>query len=248
MPANLVIHLPHASLALPPEYAGLFVCPPETLRRELLRMTDRYTDELFDPPGARRVVFGVSRLICDVERFRDESAESMTARGMWVCYEKTSDLRPLKRVDAAHKAEILARFYDPHHARLTRAVSRAAEAGGCLLVDAHSFSSRRLPYETVGGARRDFCIGTDPFHTPPRLAGLCRSFLAGRGWSVGVNEPFAGCLIPMAHYGRDRRVAGVMIEVNRRLYMDEETGEKLPRFAAVQSLLTELTAALASAL
>ena len=36
-------------------------------------MTDRYTDELFEHENS--IVFSVSRLVCDVERFRNESDE-----------------------------------------------------------------------------------------------------------------------------------------------------------------------------
>jgi hypothetical protein len=31
-----------------------------------------------------------------------------------------------------------------------------------------------------------------------------------------------------------------MIEVNRRLYMDEETGNRLPTFGSVQSVVSEM--------
>jgi N-formylglutamate amidohydrolase len=44
------------------------------------------------------------------------------------------------------------------------------------------------------------------------------------GWSVAVNRPFAGALVPIAYFGSDARVRAVMIEVSRRLYLDEQTG------------------------
>jgi hypothetical protein len=59
-----------------------------------------------------------------------------------------------------------------------------------------------------------------------------------------VNRPFAGALVPNAYYGLDRRVQSVMIEVRRDLYMDERTGDRLPRFADVQRVLTEFRALL----
>jgi hypothetical protein len=34
-----------------------------------------------------------------------------------------------------------------------------------------------------------------------------------------------------------------MIEVNRRLYMDEETGERLPSFGAIRQAISEMLAA-----
>ncbi|MCP3404077.1 N-formylglutamate amidohydrolase [Bradyrhizobium sp. CCGB01] len=39
------------------------------------------------------------------------------------------------------------------------------------------------------------------------------------GFSVLIDRPFAGALVPAKHYQREPRVQAVMIEVNRRLYM-----------------------------
>jgi N-formylglutamate amidohydrolase len=62
------------------------------LDTELLRMTDSYTDELFPatPVEADRVIFPLSRLVCDVERFPSDEDEPKTARGMGVAYVRTS--------------------------------------------------------------------------------------------------------------------------------------------------------------
>jgi hypothetical protein len=41
-------------------------------------------------------------------------------------------------------------------------------------------------------------------------------------------------------------VKAVMIEVNRRLYMDEETGKKLPAFGSVQEVISEMLIGIAN--
>lgn len=58
------------------------------LGSELLRMTDAYTDELFPltPVEGARLVFPVSRLVCDVEQFPTDENEPMAARGMGTIY------------------------------------------------------------------------------------------------------------------------------------------------------------------
>lgn len=216
------------------------------MQEELLRMTDSWTEELFDLPWIKcenRIIFPYSRLICDVERFRDDHLESMAERGMGVCYQTTYSLQPLKQVTAAHRKEMLA-LYDRHHAALTAAADRVIEIfGSGLLIDCHSFSSTRLSYEIAGDShegesrqRPDICIGTDPdFHTPACLLEiLCQGFRS-YGYSVAADYPFSGTLVPMKYYHRDRRILSVMIEVNRKLYMDEKTGEKLDRFSTVQA-------------
>ena len=71
----VLIHVPHASTFIPPNEKRFFL--KDDLTDELLKMTDLYTDELFD---CRRdmLVFPVSRLVCDVERFRDDTDEPMS--------------------------------------------------------------------------------------------------------------------------------------------------------------------------
>lgn len=42
------------------------------------------------------------------------------------------------------------------------------------------------------------------------------------GWSVDVDRPYAGTLVPMPYYGTDPWVVSVLIEVNRRLYLEDD--------------------------
>ena len=61
--------------------------------------------------------------------------------------------------------------------------------------------------------------------------------LKKEGYSVAVDAPFAGALVPLASYRKDKRIMSVMIEVNRRLYMDEHSGSKAQNFAKVRAAL-----------
>ena len=55
-PDSTVFHIPHASTCIPPEYLSDFY--ENVLTENLLRMTDRYTDELFDFGFGERLIFG----------------------------------------------------------------------------------------------------------------------------------------------------------------------------------------------
>ena len=61
---------------------------------------------------------------------------------------------------------------------------------------------------------------------------------------MAIDTPFDGCLIPMAFYETEPRVHGIMIELNRKLYMNEATGEKHSGFEKLQVDLLELRNAL----
>jgi N-formylglutamate deformylase len=252
---SAVLHIPHSSTTIPSDLRDGFALNDAALDREVLRLTDHHTDELvaLDPAIAISVVFGVSRLVVDPERFSDDAREPMAARGMGAVYRRTTDGAPLRAgLTAADRAALLARFYAPHHGALDAAVQSVLDGTGrCLIIDCHSFPSEPLPCDVDQEAHRpDVCIGTDEFHTPAHLAADAVDAFAAHGLTVAVNSPFAGALVPMRWYQRDTRVSAVMVEINRRLYMDEATGEKASGFAAtavmVRSVLTALIGEYAS--
>jgi len=59
-------------------------------------------------------------------------------------------------------------------------------------------------------------------------------------YSLGIDEPYAGSLVPLAFYQKDRRVASIMIEVNRSLCMDELVGTKTGGFDTVKAQIRSL--------
>jgi N-formylglutamate deformylase len=139
------------------------------------------------------------------------------------------------------------RWYWPHHSTLERLASDvAARSGVCLIVDCHSFPSVALPYELdQTSVRADICIGTDAFHTPLSVRDAIVQAAQAEGYSVAIDAPFAGALVPLSAYGKERRVLSVMIEVNRRLYMDDLSGQKTQNFATVRAAVGRLIVAAA---
>jgi N-formylglutamate deformylase len=222
----------------------------EHLNSELLRMTDAYTDELFPPTPveADRVIFPISRLVCDVERFPSDENEPMSRRGMGAIYTRTS-LGEVLRANpkASERHSILDRWYRPHHSMLERIVNGVvAKSGRCLIIDCHSFPSIALPYELdQTDYRADICIGTDPFHTPSMVRDATIAAAENVGYSVTIDTPFAGALVPLASYRNDPRILSLMIEVNREIYMDEQSGLKKQDFERTSTLIGKLIAAAA---
>ena len=241
----MILHIPHSSRKIPAEVRNQFLLTDAELKRELLAMTDAYTDELFSAdlaPGDTTVIFPVSRLVVDPERFADDAAEPMAKRGMAAVYVKTHDGRSLRRVLAPdEKQALLDTYYSPHHQRLSEAVYfELATTGASLLLDCHSFPSTALPYELdQSPTRPQICIGANNFHTPSDVAELLVQHFKSAGLTVELNRPFAGAIVPMKYYHQDARVISVMLEINRSLYMEENTGGKTDKFKEVQTLITK---------
>ena len=240
MKNSTLLHIPHASTAIPARFLSSF--DRSKLPHEIAVMTDWFCDELFDC-GRDRIVFPVSRLLCDVERFREDKDEIMAQIGMGVTYRSTSDLKCLRKISETEREEILLRYYDAHHKAFTDVVTQKLDVfGRCTIIDCHSFYPTPLPYEMDQNPNRpDFCIGTSAYHTPEILVDNLVRFLLGRGYSVKIDSPFAGTIVPIKYFWKDRRVCSVMIEVNRRLYMNP-CGEKSKRFSTVNSVLAECAA------
>ncbi len=238
----LVAHIPHASGRVPPYVREQIVLSDEELKREIVRMTDCHVDHLFSwvlGLGGTMFVNELSRLVFDPERFADDAEEPMVAVGQGVVYTRTSQGEVVAEITAEERALRMRELYEPYHEGLTALVSaRLREFGRCTILDCHSFASVPLPSDpNQTPDRPDICIGTDDFHTPPGFADALENAFAREGLAVARNRPFAGTLVPMEHFGRDQRVASVMIEVRRGLYCDEETGMRLPEFEDVREML-----------
>jgi N-formylglutamate amidohydrolase len=87
--------------------------------------------------------------------------------------------------------------------------------------------------------RPDICLGTDSFHTPNRLIELAVVAFQDLGLTVAIDRPFAGALVPMKHFQKDARVHALMVELNRRLYLDETTGARTSSFNSLQSTVLD---------
>ena len=238
----VVVHVPHSSTYIPKEYMKDFLISEELLYKEMRRMTDSFCDELYDPTRFdNRVVASVSRLVCDVERFRDDDNEPNARFGHGLMYTKTSFGRRMRNNDDKLRNRILSDIYDPHHEKLTNAVDNALKNYGfCLVIDGHSFNSKKIVKFDNLFSFPDFDIGTDSYHTPDFLAKAVSHEVKDLGYSVRFNSPYSGAITPLKHYMQNKNVLSFMIEVNRKLYMDEKTMEKGEKFNEIRGVCHRL--------
>jgi N-formylglutamate amidohydrolase len=215
------------------------------LAHELLVMTDWYTDELYALPHSQAVPvrFPISRLVLDPERFLDDTKEPMASRGMGVIYTRTADgIRLREPPSPSERGELIARYYRPHHAALSAALNAALkDHGACLLVDCHSFASRPLKCDLDQAYDRpDVCLGTDRVHTPTWLIDAARDLFVEAGLGVAIDRPFSGTIVPAGHSDRPGSIYAMMVELNRRLYMNEQTGDRLSDFPRIARIVQDV--------
>ena len=104
--------------------------------------------------------------------------------------------------------------------------------GTVIVVDCHSMPSVGVSRDEP--RRPDVVIG-DRYGTScaAMLPELVEDTLAGLGYSIGRNKPYAGGFIT-EHYGNPASgLHTIQLELNRAVYMDERRRERGPRFAQV---------------
>lgn len=257
----LVFNSPHSGRIYPSTFLAASRLDPRTLRRS----EDSFVEELlgFVPDlGAPLLHAHFPRAYLDVNRepyeldpvlFRDglpHYANTQSVRvvgGLGTIARIVSESDEIYREPLAVEAalERINRLYTPYHETLAALLLEAKrEFGLAVLIDCHSMPSN--PMADQGTGRPDFVLG-DRFGTScsGELTRLAASHLEALGFAVALNKPYAGGYIT-EHYGRPHKAQHVLqIEINRSLYMDEQSFEKSMGFTRLRAALETVMSALA---
>lgn len=242
--SKIILNIPHGSCDIPKKFLPEFVLSKDQLDFEKKVMADLYTDEiyikLFKKFGG--IISRISRIVVDIERFKIDKDEPMSNVGMGVLYTKTSTGKKLRLISQGKREEYIKDVYDKYHKSLTELVSdRLNKFNECLIIDCHSFPSTPRIYESdQKNNRPDICLGVDNFHTPNKLKKILKSNFEKVGFRVKYNSPFSGTIVPSPFYKKNKKVCSVMIEINRRLYMSEDTFSKHKSFKSFSKKICEI--------
>ncbi len=265
-PTALVFASPHSGGIYPPDMVAAVRLPLETLRAS----EDAFVDRVIDAAprlGAAVVLARFARAYIDLNRepweldpaMFDEAlpdyAQGRTARvaaGLGAIPRVAGEGRPIyaRKLTFAEARERVELAHRPYHDALDRQLAAARVVhGAAILIDWHSMPAAAARGQRVrGGGACDIVLG-DRFGAAcsPRLTSLVERELEAMGYRVARNAPYAGGYTT-EHYGRPaKRTHALQIEINRSLYMDEETREPtegLEKLTADAETLTRALAAL----
>lgn len=248
MTKQLILHIPHSSTNIPIKDG--YVVDDVILQNEILKLTDWYTDDLFFSKEDITITANFSRIFCDPERFSDDSQEVMAEYGMGVLYEKNDDGAVIREVSTKLRKEILNNFYWKHHAALSDAVNNQLHTfNKALIIDCHSYPNVPLKRSLDQKDNRpDFNIGTDSYHTPPYLIEISKDFFNSKGYSLGIDWPYKGSIVPIEHYQKNKNVQTIMLEINRSLYLKESTNKKSKKYYETKQITSEFIKAIRKSL
>lgn len=172
--------------------------------------------------------------------------------GIGLCWTRVPpDGAPMydRRLTAAEVQHRVATYHQPYQTTLRDLLDATHSRWGQVWhVNCHSMPhhASAMSPEPPGTTRADFVLGDrDGTTCAPEFTALIHAFLAGRGYSVGVNDPYKGVELVRANGDPSDNRHSMQLEINRRLYMDESTRIPNEGFKPLQALLTELSAHLA---
>lgn len=239
MKQKLILHIPHSSTKIPLKDG--YIVDDASLENEILKLTDWYTDDLFYSEENEMIRADFSRIFCDPERFTDDSQEVMAQFGMGVLYQKKDNGEAMRIVSPEFKERVLNEFYWKHHHTFSEAVAtQLKHFGKAIIIDCHSYPSTPLLRDLAKEANRpDFNIGTDAYHTPQALIDLSIDFFENSGYTLGVDWPYQGSIVPLEYYQKNAQVQTIMLEINRALYLKEPGNEKSENYAEIKKITGE---------
>jgi N-formylglutamate deformylase len=223
--APLLVSIPHAGTALPPDIAA-------RLTGAALRLpdTDWHLGRLYDfvaELGATVIIATHSRYVIDVNRPPDDAALYPGQDTTGLCpvdtFQREALYRDGQQPDAAEIGHRISRYWEPYHAALRDELKRLrAGHARVVLWDAHSIRSvlprlfdGRLPDLNLGSAGGKACDET--------LAQLVLQIVRGHShYTAILDGRFKGGHITR-HYGRPAEgVHAIQLELAQLTYMREE--------------------------
>lgn len=253
----LVVASPHSGTHYPPEFLASSRLDAVALRRS----EDSFIDEIFgEAPslGAPLLRALFPRAYVDPNREPYELDPAMfadalpgfantrsprVAAGLGTIARVVATGRDIYR-DKLRLADALERIqalYQPYHGALRRLIAETREAFGCcILIDAHSMPSVGGPMDSDAGRQRvDVILGdVHGASCAPVVTETAERTLRALGYAVTRNNPYSGGFTTQ-NYGRPRRgIHALQIEINRALYMDEET---ITRKSSIAGLTRDMT-------
>ena len=264
--APVIYASPHSGRFYPADFVETSRLDPHMLRAS----EDIYVDELFGAAprlGAPLLQAVYARAFLDVNRepweldpamFHEPLPDYVNAKSGRVAAGLGTIARVVAsgtaiyagKLDFAEAEARVAGVYHPYHAETERLIARTQDLFGCsLLIDCHSMPSEGgswgdKPFKSLQQVP-DFILGDRYGRScAPVVMETAEKVLKDLGYGVVRNNPYSGGY-NTRHYGAPAEGRhALQIEINRALYVDEETLERNSGFAGLTAAMTALIEAL----
>ncbi|HEY0825234.1 MAG TPA: N-formylglutamate amidohydrolase [Ramlibacter sp.] len=259
--APLVLDSPHSGVDYPEDFRP--ACELAVLRRA----EDTHVEKLYDFAPALGVAWVEAlfpRSYVDANRNLTEIDATMLADGwteplatdpavlskvrlgkglIWRCTDEGLDIYD-RKLTAAEVRRRIERCWRPYHAAVAQAIAQAhARHGYSIHLNCHSMPAVSASHATEfpGLVHADFVIGDrDGSTASPALSRLVCEVLRGFGYSVEYNHPYKGVELVRRYGDPAAQRHSIQVELNRKLYMDEDTLQPHASFETLRGHLRQL--------
>ena len=149
-----------------------------------------------------------------------------------------------RKLTVAEVEARIANCWEPYHAAVAEAIAAAhARHGYSIHLNCHSMPAVASQFATgfPGEKHADFVIGDrDGTTAHPALSQRIIDHLKGRGFDVAYNHPYKGVELVRRYGDPASQHHSIQVEINRKLYMNEETLQPTEGFAPLQQSLRSL--------
>lgn len=153
-----------------------------------------------------------------------------------------------RKLTVAEVQARISRCYAPYHKAVRDAINGAHKHYGAVWhINCHSMpaTSSVISEEGPGVERADFVLGDrDGTTCAPEFTTFVALTLRAMGYDVRVNDPYKGVELVRAYSDPAAHKHSLQIEVNRKLYMDENSRERNSGFDKLQGDLARLIRAI----
>lgn len=218
-----------------PDYGGVLLCA--TFPRSYIDVNRAATDidpELLHEPWPHSEIAPSARSDAGIGLIR-----RLVRPGVPVYDRVLSAKEVLRRIE---------KYYEPYHQVLEKLINEAHyNYGQVWHVNCHSMpSGSAKPKRPIGIAGRgakeaDIVLGDrDGTSCDYEFTFALRDFLQKLGYVVTVNDPFKGVELVDRYSNPARGFHSIQIEINKSLYMNEDTGKKNKNYAALKADMEKL--------
>ncbi len=148
--------------------------------------------------------------------------------------------RPLSAEEIMNRVK---NYYEPYHDTLCTTLDQAYYNHGQFWhINCHSMpKASAYPKKAPRLKPSDIVLGDHDGKSCSRdFMQALRKFWADKGYHVTINDPFKGVELASRYAWPTRGKNSVQIEINRALYMDEETGKRLKTYEVFKSDCTDM--------
>jgi N-formylglutamate deformylase len=154
-----------------------------------------------------------------------------------------------RKLTVAEVRARLDRYYHPYHRELASIMDRMLAAHGFFFqLTCHCMSAVGAPtHADAGKERMDFCLGNlrGASSTTDFIEYLAETIRA-QGFSCSVNTPYTGGELNRRYGTPDGSRESVMVEINKKRFMDVSSFKKNEGFDAIQRVAGEMLRAVAN--